>query len=63
MDLDKRVLNFAGKNEPSSLHYLTRFTEDLVTDSPQTDELAEKNAPDEEAKTAAKPDEDTSERK
>ncbi|NLS97099.1 MAG: hypothetical protein GXX96_33600 [Planctomycetaceae bacterium] len=60
MDLDKRVLNFAGKNEPSSLHYLTRFTEDLVTEPPQTDELAEK---DKETKTAAKPDEDTPERK
>ncbi len=63
MDLDKRVLNFAGKNEPSSLHYLTRFTEDLVTESPQTDELAKKNTSDKEAKTAAKPDKDTPERK
>jgi len=30
MDLDKRVVGFAGKTDTSSLHYITRFTEDLV---------------------------------
>lgn len=63
MDLDKRVVGFAGKTDPSSLHYLTRFTEDLVTDVPQTDEFAGKEKPAETVKTAAKPDEDTPERK
>ncbi len=63
MDLDKRVVGFAGKADPSSLHYLTRFTEDLITDVPQTDEFATKDKPEEAVKTAAKPDEDTPERK
>ncbi len=60
MDLDERVLNFAGKTEPSSLHYLTRFTEDLVTDVQQTDEFARKEKAE---KMAAKTDEDAAERK
>ena len=63
MDLDKRVVGFAGKTDPSSLHYLTRFTEDLVTDVPQTDEFAGKEKPADTVKTAAKPDEDATERK
>lgn len=62
MDLDKRVVNFAGKNEPSSLHYLTRFTEDLISEMPQTDEFAEKDGS-QPAKTAAKPDAEAPERK
>lgn len=63
MDLDERVLNFAGKSEPSSLHYLMRFTEDLVTETPQTDEFAGKDKTGEPAKTAAKTDEDAPARK
>jgi len=63
MDLDKRVVGFAGKTEPSSLHYLTRFTEDLVTEAPVTDEMAAEEEPEEVAKTAAKPDVDSKERK
>lgn len=31
MDLDKRVVGFTGTTDNSSLHYLTRFTEDLIT--------------------------------
>ncbi|MDI9446510.1 MAG: hypothetical protein QM844_20300 [Planctomycetota bacterium] len=31
MDLDKRVVGFTGTTDSSSLHYLTRFTEDLLT--------------------------------
>lgn len=34
MDLDKRVLGFSG--DASSLHYVTRFTEDLLPASPAT---------------------------
>ncbi len=63
MDLDKRVVGFAGKNDTSSLHYLTRFTEDLVTDVQQTDELADKKVSDEPAQTAAKPVDNAAERK
>lgn len=63
MDLDERVLNFAGQTEPSSLHYLMRFTEDLVTDMPQTDEFAGKDKSEAAAKTAAKADEEAPERK
>jgi hypothetical protein len=63
MDLDKRVVGFAGKSDASSLHYLTRFTEDLVTEVPQTDELAGKDKSDGPAKTAARTKEDDGERK
>lgn len=63
MDLDKRVVGFAGKTDPSSLHYLTRFTEDLVMETPQKDEMAVQGTSTEEVKTAAKPDEDATERK
>jgi hypothetical protein len=63
MDLDKRVVGFAGKTDPSSLHYLTRFTEDLITETTQTDEFADKDKSAEPVKTAAKPDEDVPERK
>lgn len=63
MDLDKRVVGFAGRTDPSSLHYLTRFTEELVTETPQTDEFAAKDESAEPAKTAAKPDEDKPVRK
>jgi hypothetical protein len=63
MDLDEHVLNFAGQTEPSSLHYLMRFTEDLVTDVPQTDEFAGKDKSEAAAKTASKPDEEAPERK
>ena len=63
MDLDKRVVGFAGKTDPSSLHYLTRFTEDLVTEVPQTDESAAKDESKDEPKTAAKPAEDEPARK
>ncbi len=63
MDLDKRVVGFAGQTDASSLHYLTRFTEDLVTEAPQTDEFAAKDESGATAKTAAKPDEDAPERK
>jgi len=34
MDLDKNVVGFRG--EASSLHYLTRFTEELLPDEPKT---------------------------
>lgn len=63
MDLDKRVVGFAGQTDPSSLHYLTRFTEDLVAETPQTDEMAEDDTTAGAVKTAAKPAEKGSERK
>jgi hypothetical protein len=36
MDLDRRVIGFSGAS--SSMHYLTRFTEKLLPESPQTAE-------------------------
>ncbi|MHB8900396.1 MAG: hypothetical protein ACYC6Y_16720 [Thermoguttaceae bacterium] len=60
MDLDKSVVGFAGRNDTSSLHYLTRFTEELVTETPQADEVAGADAP---AKTATKLGDDDGERK
>jgi hypothetical protein len=63
MDLDKRVIGFAGKTDTSSLHYLTRFTEDLISDTPQTDEYAGGDDSEDAAKTAAKPVEDAAIRK
>ncbi len=63
MDLDKRVVGFAGKNDTSSLHYLTRFTEDLVTENPQTDETAASATSDQPTQTAARPDSDAAGRK
>jgi hypothetical protein len=36
MDVDKRVIGFAGGNPNSSLHYLTRFTEELLPASSET---------------------------
>ncbi len=36
MDLDKRVVGFAGKTDTSSLHYMTRFTEQLLIEEPKT---------------------------
>ncbi len=35
-DLDRRVVGFAANNPASSLHYLTRFTEELLPEQPKT---------------------------
>ena len=36
MDLDRRVVGFTPNNPASSLHYLMRFTEELLPEEPQT---------------------------
>ena len=50
MDLDKRVVGFVGSQNPtSSIHYLTRFTEEYLSSKTAPDE------PGEEPSVAAKP--------
>ncbi len=52
MDLDKRVVGFTGKTDSSSLHYLTRFTEDLITGKQGSEDSSAAESA--EAKTEAK---------
>lgn len=55
MDLDKRVVGFTGANDTSSLHYLTRFTEDLITEKLPAEYADSSTAQgDSDPKTAAK---------
>ena len=59
MDLDKRVVGFAGKHSPtSSLHYMTRFTEEFLSSEPDSAEEKTGKTDEPEAKqsVAAKPD-------
>jgi hypothetical protein len=51
MDTDKRVVGFRG--QASSLHYRTRFTEELLAQTPAAD--ASKAPPAPQGKTEAKP--------
>ena len=50
MDLDKRVVGFTGNSPDSSLHYLTRFTEDFLPAKRKSSEAKKTETP--EAKTA-----------
>ena len=51
MDLDKRVVGFVGKQNPtSSIHYLTRFTEEILSSKAASDQEKVDNS---ESKTAS----------
>jgi hypothetical protein len=45
MDLDRRVVGFTPNNPASSLHYVTRFTEALLTEKTDEPELASRPKP------------------